>query len=868
VYELERPGAPTRAWTILPGEEKVNDQPITGTTYVEVIAKLGADGRIPALAEVFDDGLIHHEMDYVVDLKTALREAIIMKAEVLQVYADVVRIPGGFKLKLGEEGLLGEKGVYRLDIIARRLEIEGNKPAELNLKDDPDRGSATSARLLVGEMTGELLVRSKSDGVAAEPKRFQPNLDLRPWTYQLKKGETIDAPAVLVSAKTKLAINMLSGEKPLYRLLKASFELAAGLTAEARLDPAKLALSRSILQWLTRWSYYPSAGLTPLFQTASSLLQVLPTVVQGPGSALVHVVPRYPSKVYFEMARSQWESAKDYDLEAHFNKMGDQIGKVTQQIVSIWVQRDLVDVEELGTRIEDARDRVKRALSALKTAGKEMEDQAFENKFFARELEFEQEVARIKGAVKLAFDIVSAVVQIGVGVATGLTNPQGMNATTDALGHLDPGRMYETIKAIKDNNPNVSIIKKGYLVIGELLYSYVDAAQSFIKSFRDMDMLPRNTFIASLQNVGSGVMALFNSVDRLMNLTRNINVANPVLNINVTEADEIGALVSMVAKVIDPPKTKAAWDVFLAEATAQFQAITDDQETPPLVRKAARNYRVGIEKLAIYGRMLSERQAIFAQEVRELGSLILTKASVQQKKGQLDLLGKNLADETAVRRALDAENDNRLRELGRTFFTTIWGFRSAVFYEAMRWEIPSFTVPKTGKEMGELYLAMQRVMREVGSAEKRERDNIERPLKFHKREGFLDDLKASGSAKLHIDLTNEDFDRFDWFGVQNLKVWLDDVLPNKKTGVRLTMTSESSVMNRLKGSDFSFSGQPVDINFEYDKHNKPTLEHGSFDVQPTPFSTWTLRIHNKQDLDLHQLSAVRLVVTGRARKRK
>lgn len=834
----------------------MNDQPITGTTYVEVIAKLGAEGRIPSLAEfshLADDRLVHHKMDYAVDLREALKEAISKEGvRVLQVYADVVRIPGGAKIELGDK-------IYRLDVIARRLEIDGNRPTELNLKDDPERVAATVVRLLVGEMTGELQVRSKSD---AEPKRFQPNPDLRPRTYQLKKGETIDDPAVLVLATTKLALNMLSADKPLYHLLKGSFELAAGLTAEAQLDPAKLALSRSILQWLARWSYYPSAGLIPLFQTASSLLQVLPTVVQSPGSPLVHVVPRYPSKVYFEMAQSQWESAKDYDLEAHFNRMGDQIGQVTKQIVNIWVERDSVDVKELGTRIEDARERVKRALSALKTAGKEMEDQAFANRYFARELAFEQEVARVKGAVKAAFDIVSAVVQIGVGVATGIGNPKAMEA-------INPSPMWNDVfdKAARNDQP-LSLATKTMTVLATIQIGPLFALKNIFQM--GDELLARNSFLDSLKNIGGGIMALYAGADRLMHLTRHINVPNPKLNISGPETDEIGALVSFVANGIDPPATKAAWDAFLAEATAQFQAITDDQENPQAVRDAARKYRVGVEKLAIYGRMLSERQAIFAQEVRELGSLLLTIASVQQKKGQLDVLGKNLADEVAVRRALEAENDNRLRELGRTFFATVWGFRSAVFYEAMRWEIPSFTVPKTSKEMGNLYLAMQRVMREVGSAEKKDRDNIvDMPLKFNKREGFIDDLMASGSAKLPIDLTNQDFDRFDWVGVQNLKVWLDGVQPDELTGVRLTMTSESSVMNRLKGSDFSFSGQPVDINFEYNQEKKTTLDHdGSFDVQPTPFSTWTLRINNKKDLDLHRLKAVRLEVTGRARKRK
>ncbi len=836
----------------------MNDQPITGTTYVEVIAKLGAEGRIPSLAEfshLAGDRLVHHKMDYAVDLREALKEAIIKEGvRVLQVYADVVRIPGGAKIELGDK-------IYRLDVIARRLEIDGDKPAELNLKDDPDRVAATSARLLVSEMTGELQVRSKSD---AEPKRFQPNPDLQPRTYQLKKGETEDDKAVLVTATTKLAINMLSADKPLYHLLKGSFELAAGLTAEAQLDPAKLALSRSILQWLTSWSYYPSAGLIPLFQTASSLLQVLPTVVQVPGSPLVHVVPRYPSKVYFEMARSQWESAKDYDLEAHFNKMGNQIGNVTEQIVKIWVKRDSVDVEELGTRIDDARERVERALSALKTAAKEIQDQGFENKYSAREFVYELEVARIKGAVKAAFDIVGAVVQISVGVATGLLNPAGL-ATMKKFNPLDG--VGAIINAVPDPPQSfmTRFLNKSKDIMWQLLTFYnVSALQGF-KLFSKMPLLDRNTLIASLQNVGSGIKAMYDSADRLMRLTREINVPKTP-EIQALEADEVGALVSFVANVMDPPQTKAGWDIFLAEATAQFQAITEDQENSRDVKDAARKYRVGVEKLAIYGRMLSERQAILAQEVRELGSLLLTIASVQQKKGQLDVLGKNLADEAAVRRALEAANDNRLRELGRTFFTTIWGFRSAVFYESMRWEIPSFTVPKTGKEMGDLYLAMERVMREVGSAEQRGRDEIVVRLTIDdEQEEFLNDLIVSGSAKLPIDLTNDGFDRFEWIGVQNLKVWLDGVDPDDKTGVRLTMTSESSVKNRLKGSNFSFAGQPVDINFEYDKHNKPTLQHGSFDVQPTPFSTWTLRIRNDEELNLDGLSAVRLVVTGRAR---
>jgi hypothetical protein len=253
--------------------------------------------------------------------------------------------------------------------------------------------------------------------------------------------------------------------------------------------------------------------------------------------------------------------------------------------------------------------------------------------------------------------------------------------------------------------------------------------------------------------------------------------------------------------------------------------------------------------------MLSERQAILAQEVRELGSLILSKASVKQKQGQLESLTQNLADEAAARKALKAENENRLRELGRTFFATAWGFRSALFYEAMRWEIPLLIVPTKGLQMGEAYKEMQQAMLRLQQADKR--GKLDKQIRIDQQK-VLDDLKEHGSAKIEIDLKSKQFAGYDLVRIKSLAVWLEGVTPHATSGVQLRMISETSLIDRSNGSEFSFTGQPVEIRFKYLLGDKVEFNKEHLYIPPTPFSTWTLRIDNKEDLVLGEMKAVRL----------
>ena len=150
-----------------------------------------------------------------------------------------------------------------------------------------------------------------------------------------------------------------------------------------------------------------------------------------------------------------------------------------------------------------------------------------------------------------------------------------------------------------------------------------------LRLFKGMDLLPGNTFLDSLKNIGSGIITVWDGADRLMHLTRDINVPNPKLNISVPEADEIGALVSFVANVMDPPATKAAWDVFLAEATAQFQAITDDRIIPS-------HYLAFIKRDGCSFKKLSKRLSMsHSQRNDKVSSALL--GTVNSRRGRLRL---------------------------------------------------------------------------------------------------------------------------------------------------------------------------------------------------------------------------------------
>ncbi len=805
---------------------------ISPSAYDSAVAGLKAGGRLPSLAEFSPaSGRLsaREKMDMTVDLKAAVEEAIVKKVDALSIFADVVRIPRDFKGGLRDP-------LHVLRVVARRLEVEGGEPVVLDLKDEPKRTAATQAQFLVGEMTGDFQIRSRSpkNPKPAESLHISPGLDFVAYVLEKSEGDVN-----LVRFTPRLPLNLLDKNRPLHHLLKSSFELAAGLIEDPLPEPPKLELARSILKWLIRWSTYPNTDLISLFQAADALERVLPAPVPGGNPPLVHRVPSETRVRYLEMASKQLASARDSDIKARLEGIGGQISQVAQQVVGVWRQRDGIDLAELDTRIDDARVRLKKAVEAVARAGKEMEDQKFDNEFSERNLQLQLKLDTIDKLVSAAFELTTAVAQIGIGIAI-----FAATGTPASLAAANPADLVKKAAAWKD----AGTLEKTFGVLKAMYGGWIP---HMVKSVAALDKDARDAMVNSFKIAFEGMQKFYQGAKALSQS----GILNP---------EQIGALVNTAASSMDPVEAKASWDAFLVDATTRFVGIEKGKYAVE-VHKAAAEYRAGLEKLVIYGRLLADQQANMAQCVREVGTLTLRKDSVTKKRGELASLEQNLGDQAAAKKALEAENNDRLQAMGRAFFTTLWGFRSSFFYEGMTLPATRATIPANSTQMDALYLAMDRE-KVTPAKEWVLRGDLKETLVFT-GESVLKNLRDFGSAKIAIHLDNPRLKSYDLVRIAKMEIRLEGVTPNAADGISLTLASERSFLDHSLDQSVSYDGEPVELKFTYGAKWDPKYEENFTEVQPTPFSTWTLRIDNRDAQALDGLSAVHLTIVGKARKR-
>jgi len=471
--------------------------------------------------------------------------------------------------------------------------------------------------------------------------------------------------------------------------------------------------------------------------------------------------------------------------------------------------RDGIDLAELDTRIEDARTRLKKAVEAVARAGKEMEDQKFANEFSESNLQLQLKLDTIDKLVSAAFELTTAVAQIGIGIAI-----FAATGTPASLAAANPADLVKKVAAW----PDAGKLEKTF---GMLKAMYGGWIPHMIKSIAALDKDARDALVNSFKIAFEGMQKFYQGAKAL----GEAGILNP---------EQIGALVNTATNSMDPVETKAAWDVFLVDATTRFVGI-EKGKYATAVHKAAADYRAGLQKLVIYGRLLADQQANMAQCVREVGTLVLRKESITKKRAELASLEQNLGDQAAAKKALEAENNDRA------------------------------TIPANSTQMDDLYLAMDKE-KITPAKEWVLRGDLKETLEFNEV-SILKNLRDHGSAKIEIDLENSKLKHYDLVRIAKMEVRLEGVTPSVRDDISLTLASERSLMDRSQDKSVSFDGEPVVLKFTYGAKWNPKYEENFTEVQPTPFSIWTLRIDNRDAQALDGLSAVHLTIVGKARKR-
>jgi hypothetical protein len=799
----------------------------SANAYTSLVAKIKGENRLGALqAPAYEPAPGHFVVvDFEVDLEQAYSQASRQKAKTLQVFADTVRVPEQFVHALGDD-------LRMLSVVARSVQVKGTR-ASVQLKYDKGNSIQPVVRILADEIAGEFLIYMSGQPAGRKQLAAAPRTEpLRFTSYTCNEQG-------LVKTQGKLPLSMLDLSTPLYQVLTASFDVAAGAMRNNTAAPEQDRLAGSLLKWLVRWAAYPSPHLARLFEDAQALSRLV-TVTDENSQVIYNIPPRSPED-YLALAGSQMAVAEKYELDENFKDIKDTIKDVVGRLVKAWIARDSADLSALDQEIAQAKELTAAAKKAVEKAAKQLEDQKFETTLQGITLEGALAAQRIIRIVKATFEILQGVVQLGASIAAVGANP----GVAGALANVNP---FDLLSAA---NPLGGERAPLYQRLGMTLALLYTLPVSLYGEYKSMGADDKKQLGKSVSSMGPAVLKLYGAAFTLMKIDKPLE-----------QLAQIGDLVSHAAGVPDTIESKAIWEGFAVEAVNQLELITRDPDATAAVIGAAAAYKTCIQKFAIYGRLYSEQQALLAQRIRELGTMLIRKAAAEQKQAALTALRDDLSDRDRAVELLSRVRRARTYELRQTFFAALAKFRAAYFYENLEWpaKMPALVVPTDAGEMKEILGDITRARNDVSPQTLGDITKVKEIKKSESADLFAD-LQSHQEAKFQIRLDDKLFDGHHLVRLNRVRVRL---IGAGQDLVTTELLSDTGFQDRRSSHQaFSFSGDPVFIAFQYkgdDIQFDPRIDGG---VRPTPFTTWTLSVKG-EGLALDTVTQVNVEMIGKS----
>jgi hypothetical protein len=774
-----------------------------------LIRELKSEDRLPSLKAPEYSAQAGHfiALDYIVNLQESHDEAVRQKAHILEVFADTVVVPESFVRTLGV-------GVSMLGVVARRIRITGGDAALRMLG-----GKATPRiRVLSDKIDGKLLLRTVKPSAGpggnvhhSVELRTGSTSDLKFAAYTLKENQ-------IVPYESRLPMELLKPDAPLHQLLSAGFELAAGAFARSTNSAQWKALADSLLEWLVRWATYPSNYLIRSFEAAAGLRSLLPS---DDGKRSIHQVPARGPRKYLDLAREQASLAGKYFQDVQFKDAGADLRKGVKGVIQAWIDRDLADLAELEKHIGTAREDVSTSKKALQSASKSIEDLKLNITLAKIDLKRVLAEERVKEIVKETFQILAAVLELGISASSGLPHlkvqPELLNPLFAFTSPLLAG---------------VSLADRALIH----LKMYVAVPKAVWDQLKSLSSKDREELFKSLMEAGTAISHLYAAYEVLSSLDERLE-----------RLEEIGKIVSETEGLPDPIAAKAAWRAFEVEAVNQLENILGDKETSGAVRDAALTLKTALEQYAIFSRALVEHQALLAERTRQWATLLLRQATAKKKSAELATLSDALDKESETIENLKRIGAARLSETRQVFFVALCQYRAAYFYQNLDLDV----FKKVPLDAPRDYLSMEQVLTDIQDAlvkvKPRSQNNFQskKTISRSNDPGFFRDLDAGKPARFEITSQDPLFSRDKVVRLRKMETRL--VGTNETDTVEVTVSSSTSFHDRgLAGEEMPFSRDPVQFYVRYKGGN--VTESEVPEVLPTPFTTWTVTIESPKDL--------------------
>ncbi|NQZ93203.1 MAG: hypothetical protein HRT97_12800 [Moritella sp.] len=309
------------------------------------------------------------------------------------------------------------------------------------------------------------------------------------------------------------------------------------------------------------------------------------------------------------------------------------------------------------------------------------------------------------------------------------------------------------------------------------------------------------------------------------------------------------------------------WDEFLIDARADF-AVVIDAGVP-----GSTAYLAELERLSAQAKAISATEINLAQELSRQIDLRIASQVNAANINRVSALISSIDDDASAVNTLEDAFFRTLSNLKRPMFIALANYQSAFAY----WSLEESVVTASLNKSFAAYTQDLAFMREQEAASL---DRFyPRPQDFTSIVHNINDtdklaeFKQTGILHFTLPLNSTIFADFDRVRLDEASVFIEGAaLP---TGLyNIDLLSSGTYQDRRKQDNYSFTAMPLFRRIIYNLVNSQTQEVNILTsgaiasdyalnyFMPTPFTTWTIKLNNWEDIDLSTMNNIKVSFSG------
>ncbi|SQD77625.1 hypothetical protein [Moritella yayanosii] len=381
-------------------------------------------------------------------------------------------------------------------------------------------------------------------------------------------------------------------------------------------------------------------------------------------------------------------------------------------------------------------------------------------------------------------------------------------------------------------------------------------------------------FIATLPDLGTKIILLKKRLDVIAKRQREIKESLAAIDTFSNDV-KYQVVVNDIAKFYNTiqhtvPTVEASnlvWDEFLIDARADFASVISAGVG------GATHYLAELERLAAQAKAISATAINLAQALSRQIDLRIASQVNAANINRVSALISSIDDDASAVYALEGAFFRTLSNLKRPMFIALANYQSAFAY----WSLEESVVTASLNKSFAAYTQDLAFMREQEAASL---DRFyPRPQDFtsivHNINGTekLEEFKNTGILHFTLPLNSTIFSDFDRVRLDEVSILIEGTgLP---TGLyNIDLLSSGTYQDRRYQNNYTFTARPLFRRIIYNLVNSQTQEVNILTsgaiasdyalnyFMPTPFTTWTIKLNNWEDIDLSTMNNIKVSFSG------